>query len=93
MTADPTYECGCRGSQVGQAFTNGLLVCPQHRLPVAPFERGPARRQANARLEIGLDCYDERALLAWLDGLEESLLRDSSVTSLTLSLQPRGVAA
>jgi hypothetical protein len=82
-----TYLCGCLGSEVGQSFDHGLLVCPQHREPVAPFERPERHARARVTLVLDLECHTPEQALRWSDALVATLDHDATVTAIVSSLE------
>jgi hypothetical protein len=85
VTDDVTYLCGCHGSTVGQSFVDGLLVCPTHGKPVAPFERAPERHRSRATVVIDLDSPSAGDADEWVDGLTSMLDRDDQVYAIVVS--------
>lgn len=86
MTADTAtviYECGCDALEVGQAFEHGLLVCPTHREPVAPFERPAQPARSRLVVTVDLETADDDAAGRFVDWLEVLLNHDRRVTAMT----------
>ena len=81
-TVTVAYGCGCRLERAGQSFAGGLLVCPEHGAPVAPYERPsrPARATVELRFELAGD--DGPDLLA---ALERTILADPRTDRLLIS--------
>ena len=74
-----SYTCGCDAGEVGQAFANGLMVCPTHNEPTAPFEREPRACKGRITIELDLEVRDRHQGSLWVNTLEETLLRDDKV--------------
>ena len=79
------YACGCVGEEVGQAFEGkGLLVCPIHHEPTAPYERDTPPYRGVVRLEIEIEAPDQTQAARWVDTLSETLTLDDKVRNLSV---------
>lgn len=92
MADDVTYECGCSGSLAGQAFVNGLLVCPEHTEPVAPFDRPPAPHRHKLTIEVELETRDAESHQRFADWLDRLLTHDARATAFTIMIEERAPA-
>jgi hypothetical protein len=82
------YECGCDALVVGQSFHTGLLVCPVHRVPVAPWDRPeqPERHSVVISIDLETQAGHGRAFVDWLDRV---LANDGRVRSMTITIEDR----
>lgn len=78
------YQCGCQGLDVGQLFVNGVLVCPIHKQPTAPYEHLEQPYRGVVRLVVEIEAADEKRAHHWADTLTETLELDDIVKSITI---------
>ncbi len=83
------FECGCDALHVGQSFKQGLLVCPLHAEPVAPFERVPAPHRHRLVVVIELETRDPASPERFADWLSVLLEHDNRAVAVTMSLEER----
>lgn len=83
------YECGCVPDDVGQAFVDGVLVCPDHRLPIAPFERPAPRYAGRLNIEVLLAADQRQQAADYADAISEQMLRDEIVRGVNVLLEDR----
>lgn len=86
---DVIYECGCAMSRVGQSFVQGLVVCPAHTEPVAPFDRAPAPHRHRLTAVIELETHDAESHQRFADWLDRLLMHDNRATSFTIAIEER----
>lgn len=84
-TSAPVYACGCSMIDVGQAFHEGVLVCPQHGTVTAPYEHPQAPFAGRVRLELLVEAPSRAEVQTWLDALTETLLHEPLVRGLDRS--------
>lgn len=83
--AAPLYACGCSLADVGQDFRQGVLVCPVHGEPTAPYEHPSQPFQGRVRLELIVRGESREAVQSWVDTLTETLLAEDIVLGLDCS--------
>lgn len=85
------YECGCNALVVGQSFQTGLLFCPVHRVPVAPWDRpeGPSRHTVVISIDLETSSATPGAGRAFVDWLDRVLSNDGRVRAMTITIEDR----
>jgi hypothetical protein len=84
MTAAVIYQCGCQGLEVGQLFLDGVLVCPIHKQPTAPYEKPEQPYRGVVRMELVIEAPTEIQAARWARTLAETLELDPIVTGLSI---------
>jgi len=84
MTAAVIYQCSCQGLEVGQLFLDGILVCPIHKQPTAPYDKPEQPYRGVVRLVIEIEADNEKRARHWADTLSETLELDSVVKAISV---------
>lgn len=82
-----TFSCGCMAETVGQDFADGVLVCPIHGEPLAPYEHATPEWSGRLRLDVLLAAEKKGTVQAYADEITAGLIGNGLVREVLSTLE------
>lgn len=81
------YQCGCDADTVGQAFEDGVILCPEHRRGLEPGPPPPPMWRGQITVTVEVELTDRRIAERWFDDLSDELARHDWIKTSTATIE------